>query len=359
MIASDPGPVACANPSCPHMVEQSGARPGRPREYCSNSCGRAYRKRHPAEPAAATNHEYAIQVADDCMRRMQTLAMLVGAGQSLDALRQLQQLVRDLDDLTGATVTQARGAKKKGTEIAGALNITSDKVSRQWSAKKNDRRRKTRLERLQPPPPAVQPPTARQLPRQRAHRPPAPSEQDTNGSSDAVADPVSALGRALSHLHRTHDGSLRSLGREAGVSASYVSRIFSGERLPTWKVTRRLTLALGAAPEDLRPLWDAAHGQRPPTPTSLPAALRGLLLANACPSYGQLSARTQFALSPAEIAVIIDGAAVPEWDTVNRLVTALHGRPDTLRPLWNAAKSAPTESPPADARPRWPAGSFG
>jgi hypothetical protein len=143
------------------------------------------------------------------------------------------------------------------------------------------------------------------------------------------------------------------------VSASYVSRILSGERLPTWKVTSRLTLALGAAPEDLRPLWDAAHGQKPPTPASLPAALRGLLLANANPSYGQLSARTHFALSPTEIAVIIDGAAVPEWDTVNHLVTALHGRPDTLRPLWNAAKSAPTRPRSPGTRPTWPAGSFG
>ncbi|MEU6678787.1 helix-turn-helix domain-containing protein [Streptomyces sp. NPDC046925] len=363
MTASDQGPAACANPSCPNIVEQGGARAGRPRRYCSDSCGRAYRKRHPAEPAAATNHEYAVQVADDCSRRMETVYKLVRDGQPLGALRQLRQLESDLADLTAATVTQARDNKRKASDIAGALSVTPDTVSRKWSVKTNNRRRQTRLARLQPPPPTHQPSGARQLPRQRpSHRPPsaASSEQDPGGSPGAAADPASALGRALSHLHRTHDRSQRSLGQEAGVSASYVSRIFSGERLPTWKVANRLTLALGAAPEDLRPLWDAARGEKPPAKSSLPAALRGLLLANASPSYSQLSARTQYALSAAEIAVAFGGASVPEWDTVDRLVTALHGRPDTVRPLWNAAKTAlPDAARPSVPLPALPAESFG
>lgn len=360
MTASDQGPVACANPDCANTVDQGARRRGRRRRYCSDRCGRSFRKRQLTDPGGTSAREYATQVADDCAQALESVYTHAANGEPLAALRQLTQWQHtDLKDLFSALVEQARSDKKRSAEIARAMRTTPDTISRQWKAEENERRRKARLTRLHNPPTTL-PTRSPAIPHQRTLRaaPPA-ADQKTTGPDDAVADPASALGRALSHLQRTTDKSMRALGQEAGVSASYISRILSGERLPTWSVTRRLATALGACPDDLKPLWDAAHGRKPPSPDSLSAALRGLLLANAHPSLGQLSARTNHRLSPPEIAAVLNGEQVPDWEKVTDLVTALHGRPDTLRPLWNAA-TLPTPAPnAATSSSSFPAGAFG
>ncbi|MET7930520.1 helix-turn-helix transcriptional regulator [Streptomyces sp. NPDC005349] len=358
MSASDQWPISCANLDCPNTVEQA-VRSGRRRRYCSDRCGRSYRKRQLADPGGTSTREYAAQVADECAQVLDVVVAHAEDGQPLAALRQLSQLNIDLKDLTSALVEQARSDKKKSPEIARAMSATPDTISRQYSAAENARRRQSRLSRLQSPQAAPLPTRSRTIPRQRTLRPAAGSEPGTAGADDATADPASTFGRALSHLHRSSDKSMRVLGEEAGVSASYVSRIMSGDRLPTWRVTRRLVHALDASPEDLRPLWDAAHGQKPPSPDSLSAALRGLLLANAHPSFRQLSARINHSLSPAEIAAVIEGDQVPDWEQVKHLVAALHGRPESVLPLWNAAAVIPEARNRSTFPSRLPAGAFG
>ncbi|MFG2651203.1 helix-turn-helix domain-containing protein [Streptomyces sp. NPDC048436] len=360
MTASDQRPVACANPDCSNTVEQAAQRPGRRRRYCSDRCGRSFRKRQLAAPDLISSKEYATQVAEDCTQALENVYLLAANGQPLAALRALtgyQQV--DLKDLFSALVQQARSDKKKSAEIAGAMNTTADKVSRQWKAEENARRRQARLARLQAPR-APLPTRSTALPRQRtAHAAPPPTAQESGGG-DTVADPATALGRALSHLQRTKKKSMRMLGEEAGVSASYISRILSGERLPSWRITCRLATALSAAPDELRPLWDEAHGRRPPNPESLAATLRGLVLANARPSIGQLSARTNYSLSPTEISAVLKGEQVPEWEKVTDLVTALHGHPETVRPLWSAATALPDQTPHSRTMPSsLSAGAFG
>jgi transcriptional regulator with XRE-family HTH domain len=42
-----------------------------------------------------------------------------------------------------------------------------------------------------------------------------------------------------------------------GCSASYLSRILSGERVPTWDLTRKFAQACGADPGVLRTVWES------------------------------------------------------------------------------------------------------
>ncbi|MFB6882192.1 helix-turn-helix domain-containing protein, partial [Streptomyces noursei] len=151
-------------------------------------------------------------------------------------------------------------------------------------------------------------------------------------------DSRTALASALSHLQRASDKTLRALAVEARVSASYVSRILSGERSPSWKVTRRMVHACGGDPETVRPLWDAAHGRRLARAGSLHAALRGLYLSAACPDPAAICRSSGHALTECEVNGLLHGSLVPDWETVGAVVGVLHGRPDDIRPLWDHAR---------------------
>ncbi|MEU5689650.1 hypothetical protein DEJ48_39220 [Streptomyces venezuelae] len=63
-------------------------------------------------------------------------------------------------------------------------------------------------------------------------------------------------------------------------------------------------------------------------------------------------------MSTHEIRTILEGAYIPEWETLGRLVSALHGRPETIRPLWAAAIRSQLHSAAAGAS-CLPAGAFG
>ncbi|WP_411977197.1 helix-turn-helix domain-containing protein [Streptomyces decoyicus] len=67
------------------------------------------------------------------------------------------------------------------------------------------------------------------------------------------------LSCALSYLRRTNETTVGSLAFLTGVSASYIYRITSGERTPTWEVTQRFAIACETEPENLMFLWNRAH----------------------------------------------------------------------------------------------------
>ncbi|MEV0254755.1 helix-turn-helix transcriptional regulator [Streptomyces sp. NPDC050732] len=363
MTPKDQAP-RCANPGCTKPVPQTAKpRPGRPSRYCSDACGRAYRKLSGLQ--GESDHDaYAEQVVGECVHHLQSVKDLITEGRPLEALEQIALFEREVQDLTAAVVQQARGHKKKSADIARALNVGTDNVSRHWSAEAAGRRRQLRAQRRQPPPAAAAP--VRAVPRQRPpHRTaaPGPGEQTTETTDEGIPardldHPGQVLARALSQLQRTSTLTLRALGRKAGVSGSYISRVLTGDRLPSWRITRVIATACGADPADLLPLWNEARGLRPAEPVNLSAALRGLLLADANPDVAQLSSRLDHTLSTHEISTILEGAHVPEWETMGRLVSALHGRPETIRPLWAAARPHPDRITAPDVSPL-PAGAFG
>ncbi|MFD7177481.1 helix-turn-helix domain-containing protein [Streptomyces sp. NPDC059929] len=72
------------------------------------------------------------------------------------------------------------------------------------------------------------------------------------------------LAPLLSNLQRTSGRSIRALSRETRLSPSYLSRIYSGERHPSWPTTVRPARACGADPTQLRQAWAEADARRAP-----------------------------------------------------------------------------------------------
>ncbi|MGD3106143.1 helix-turn-helix domain-containing protein [Streptomyces sp. YGL11-2] len=379
MTPKDPGLVSCAKPGCPNKVA-SGTGPGRRRKYCSEACGRAVRKIRSSRriPDTKAHDEDARQVVDDLACRVAVLREQIYAGDALAGLRQAVRLSGDVDDVTAAMVQQARDRGYKGPAIAEALSLTVDKVGRTYSAecvirtmaKRRDRRTAVPpvfAARTDPPPAFARtdPPAlsgrglstslkergvggdghsggVRRLGQRQTHAGGGAGAGGAAGPDNGPPGPDSAraLAAALSHLQRTSDKTLRALGGEARVSASYVSRVLSGERSPSWKVTRRMVRACDGDPEAVRPLWDAAHGRRPAQAGSLHAALRGLYLSAACPDPVQIRISSGNIVTEHEITGLLHGSLVPDWETVGRIVGVLHGRPDDIRPLWDHARLA-------------------
>ncbi|WP_078893570.1 helix-turn-helix transcriptional regulator [Streptomyces sp. CT34] len=388
MTPKDPGFVSCAKPGCPNQVA-SGTGPGRRRKYCSEACGRAVRKIRSSQriPDTKAHDEDARHVVDDLAVRVAVLREQIYAGEALAGLRQVVTLSSEVNDVTAAVVQQARDRGYKGPAIAKALSMTVDKVGRTYSAECVIRRMAKRRDRRPAGPPPPFPARTDPPPAFARTDPSMPSGRHaalTPGSRTGVdgegrctggvrhsgqrrsysgggagaggaagpdngppgQDSVRALASALSHLQRTSDKTLKALGGEARVSASYISRILSGERSPSWKVTRRMVHACGGDPEAIRPLWDAAHGRRLARAGSLHAALRGLYLSAACPDLVQIRVSSGNIVTEREITGLLHGSLVPDWETVGRIVGVLHGRPDDIRPLWDHARMAqlaPTE----------------
>ncbi|GAA4800155.1 helix-turn-helix transcriptional regulator [Streptomyces ziwulingensis] len=356
MTLKDPGPAHCLNPDCGRPIDRPGGS-GRPRHYCNDVCGRAYRRAREKDPTpdAIAHDRFSDEVADDLVRTVERLRGLTRTRTPLAALALLRVVEQDLEDLKAGLVQQARDQRWKNAEIARALSLAPDQLTRKFSAEAVRRRMASRpLRPRTRPVPARTPqtgggPAVVRIPRQRrsdarkAGGPPSRAREP-----DGIpAGPGEVLARALTQLQRLSGKSYRRLAEDTAISTSYVSRVLSGERCPSWTVARALTEACGGDPAEIQPLWAGARGRVPTPRAGLPAALRGLHLAAARPATGDLGARTR--LSAGVITGMLSGVALPAWEDVEELAHALHAQAQPLRPLWNAARAAAAGPPPRPA----------
>ncbi|MEV7091198.1 helix-turn-helix transcriptional regulator [Streptomyces sp. NPDC093085] len=327
MTPKGPAGTFCIGPGCSvTFTRKSGA--GRPRLYCSDACGARYRKANPQ----ADNTEDAVGAARAAGDLADLARRLLEASERGDAPRALAlfcECDQALKETRKALVVLGRSSKMKTSEIAAVLHVSVDSVNRMAT---------TYVNRERPAPPRVPVPRIRH-PEVASPRPrrPAGGTGGMDGSAPGQG-PAAILTSALSHLQRISGKTHKTLALDARVDPSYISRILSGERMPSWKVTRCMTLSCGGDPAELRPLWDAARGYRVARPSTLHAALRGLHLAAAQPTVDHLHTRTR--LPAADITAALHGGRLPDWPTVKGLVTALHGQPESIRPLWDAAQAA-------------------
>ncbi|MFK8909428.1 helix-turn-helix domain-containing protein [Streptomyces sp. YS-3] len=163
----------------------------------------------------------------------------------------------------------------------------------------------------------------------------------------ARARASSSLSCALSFLLRRSGLSMQEAAQGTGLSRSYVSKIVSGDRVPTWPAAQALAEAVGANAGDMRPLWEAAQGlARAPRPSldeavaRLGSALRGMYLAAGCPPYEQVSRLSGEVVPPAVVEGALRGEVVPCWETTSALLTALNAQPQDLRGIWDDANYA-------------------
>ena len=325
----------CQNPDCARRFTQ--AHVGRPRKYCTDACRLASRGGRGARsaPRRAEHDGYVREIVQDIRARSAALGRGVTADQDdvLARIHQAHLLARDADDLMAALVQQARDRQVPMRDIAALLNISPDTVRRHWrnrplGDRMRARRRRNSQQRPTPTGPRV------------GTRPAGTGRPRAGGAVDDGS--LARFAGALSHLQRTSGKSLRVLGQECGISASYVSRVLSGERCPTWPVACRLISACAGDPTELHTLWEAARGYvttvgAQPTAHALRAALRGLHLAAARPRAETVSRLTGHRLDAADVEGLLHGATLPDWEAVDAFVHALRGSCVPIRRLWNTA----------------------
>lgn len=356
---SVPGTAPRTCPTCNGPIVYTGR--GRPKEYCGRPCQRRKGKAPAEAPQTGPQrltvleaiHRTTGHLLDAEYRHRQDP---ISAENLAGLLTDSEKLHKSREQYQALLVRQMRAEGMPWKDIAAAARISASTARRRWSSARLDRE----LRHLAPPvaQPAQPSGRGRHLPRQSPAEDGAPP-----GTSDKAAPPpeetpltsAQQLAAALSHLQRASKLPMRELGQAAGVSASYVSRVLSGERVPSWDVTRRIALACGGDPPAIRTLWRTARGLTTSAKIApvdavdaVHAALRGLYLSAGRPDPHDISLGCHNTMTEREITATLDGERLPDWPTLGRLVLALDGRPATMRPLWEAAhrNPAPAAGPP-------------
>ncbi|MFD8024540.1 helix-turn-helix domain-containing protein [Streptomyces lavendulae] len=150
-------------------------------------------------------------------------------------------------------------------------------------------------------------------------------------------------------LVRTSKQTNKEVSTKMGISASYLSRILSGERVPTWSLTQNFARACGADPDVLRTVWESEKLNEKPsarTPLEgppLPAALRlhqairTLHHRAGRPASQDIALASHWTLSVTDVASVIEGQAIPAWQTLKTVVKLLGGDRDYFEALWKEA----------------------
>ncbi|MGP4001378.1 helix-turn-helix domain-containing protein [Streptomyces sp. 8N706] len=332
--------------------------------YCSSKC-RSANHRERAQSPARSYDEDVIRISRALLTTAQALAHTAHHQVPALPLALIQHLVamqRDLDDFRAVAIRQAQSKKATWPQIAKVLNTSPSTLKSNYSAEKVD----TVLERR-----AERGPARKRRPAVPGPR--SPARTVTAAGRSRPGPPGYALSCALSHLQRGSSGlTARELAVITGVSTSYVYRIMSGERIPSWDVVVAFAHACEAEPDDLVFLWNKAHGLHavppPTTPTrkeaihTLQAALRGLHLAAARPEVKQLTGRGHPGLTDSTVTALLHSPApdahLLRWPLVQALTTALQGEPQEIRPLFDRVTRSRRDDSDGQG-PTLPASAFG
>jgi len=346
-------PLICEN--CKNEIPPRSGNKGRPARYCGSRCRstahrqrtREQRRKAAADPMRIVRYDPALRLmAEELVQqagRLQGLAVRAEDNDPdlapLSVLRQIADLREDLNDLTAIAVQQVRAHHHHAhwRVIAEILDVSQSTARKNWSNERAVRRLAQRQRRNAQR--SSRPATFEQRPPS-PEQPPAPDERPPGLAPPSA--PWDQLSSALSHLHQACGKPVRVLAQEASVSSSYISRLLTGERLPTWSMAQQLTVSCGGDPAEIRPLWEAARGLRPRLLTDtaaaeLTATVRGLHLAAQRPSPARVCALSHLPLDPDDVIALLDGTT-PDWPVVESVIGVLRGRPEDVRPLWESAR---------------------
>ncbi|MFJ1550558.1 helix-turn-helix domain-containing protein [Streptomyces sp. NPDC088246] len=322
---------------CGQGIEQRTGR-GRKKIYCTTTCRQRAQKGRDGRGSAgaATAHAgrpLARVIAEELLTLASDLLDAEYEGQGVaELLPRAAAVTKEAEYYMGAA---ARDARRRGTsweEIARAACVSESTARTRWGESEVMRRI-----------------AQRSVDRQRARQ-----AQTTPASAVREAEPALAttsraarqLAQALAHLHQASGLSIQEVADSTDLSRSYVSRILSVQRTPSWPVVCQLVEVFGEDPRALRAMWESANGMAA-TPQDLLesnarlyAALQGLHLV-----AGRPDAKRICELSGGEIDVetaerILDGGRIPTWEKTGRFVTAVGGCPADIRPLWEAVYTA-------------------
>jgi transcriptional regulator with XRE-family HTH domain len=319
---------------CGRLIEQkTNGKGGRKRVYCDAQCRRRFereRERQRRDQAkGGTIDRWALPLAQEVHGLADELAAAEHRRDDLPKrLRLADRLQLAVEHFIAAAVHDARQDKAAWGQVAEAAGVSVEVARTRWS--------QSRVEAV--------------LTRQRRRSPRRSTSTRMSGPADVLPghqSPLLALASALTCQFRASGLTMADVARKVGVSPSFVSRILTGEREPSWPVVHTLTTVLGGRPQELRHLWECLHMPTPAGRDPLDQALQqfqdaihGLHLA----AYKQpLSRVCQRAAPPLELEAveqIMRGDVVPDWPTAAALATALGGSAAHLRPLWDSVHYA-------------------
>lgn len=400
---------------CHAQLPSAGPKVGRPQKYCSAACRRsAHRasrrqadtltpaqthRQRPARTQASAAPNAALpphttpgrldEILGEIIRDLQddgrALLRQLGDDDTEQILGQVQQMRARLDCLTAGLVGRARLRQVTWARIGLELSVSEDTARHRYTDDYIVRRLK-QVGHLPSVPTSLR--ALYEEPAQHIAGGPANAGEEIPDAVQAAGAAYNRLAPVLSMLARASELPLHELARQSRCSASYLSRMLSGHRVPSWQITERFARACGADPVVLRKVWETEKlRRRQPRRTAadqseidsldgistqaqalqrLLAALRTLHVRAGQPTAQQICIASHWRLQAAQVTDALDGAVMCDWPTLSQLVQAMGGAVDYFHPLWQAATECrePADPPPPatapdqpsdDARPAEPA----
>ncbi|GAB2897871.1 hypothetical protein GCM10027074_76320 [Streptomyces deserti] len=375
-----------------------GPGKGRPRKYCGDACRQAaHRRRVHGEPPAQTaalptspagtppearpvsrslapraaahgpsaGDELLIEIAKDIQDSARDLARLLPTSDGEEPLRRIAQLHEQLDGLTAAVVGRARYRRLTWSTISSILRVSEDTARHRYT-ERYILRRLARFNRTEAALTSLASlfnstaPHTAESPEDLSDRDAAGESRDSGterGESPDQSTPIEPSGAAynrlapiLSMLIRTAQLTNKEVSSRIGCSASYLSRILSGERVPTWALTRRFAQTCGADPEVLRTVWESeklseknrettVKPDDPPMPAAerLRTAVHTLHLRAGRPAPNDVAVASRWLLSAGAVASILEATVLPHRDVLETFVRVLGGDVDHFKQLLDDA----------------------
>ncbi|MFF5257052.1 helix-turn-helix domain-containing protein [Streptomyces leeuwenhoekii] len=368
---------------------------GRPRKYCGNTCRQAAHRRRggtlakatapraaepePSRPSAASRaavhapsagDELIAELAKDIQDGARELARLLPSLNGDEPLRRVAQLDEQLEGLTAALVGRARHRRVTWSTISTILRISEDTARHRYTERFILRRLArfnrtgmpltslTRLFTSAAPHGSGSHDRGGSTPLGESGEPATDRGEGTDQS--APRQPSGAafnrLSPILSMLVRTAQLSNKEVSSRIGCSASYLSRVLSGERVPTWDLTRKFAQACGADPDVLRTVWESEklsskdRDPDPPDPDApalpaverLRAAVHTLHLRAGRPAPSDVAVASRWLLSTSAVASILEGTLLPHPDILTTFVRVLGGDVPHFSRLLDEARNEAT-----------------
>ncbi|KAF3469976.1 helix-turn-helix transcriptional regulator [Streptomyces sp. Tu 3180] len=305
----------------------------RSRVQTADNAPRPARTAPSADPARARRCTEALRdIAEDCTVVSESLLLNAYSAAALNT-ELLQRLValRDLvDEAIGVVVVRQRAQGEPLADLAPIAKRTEDRLRKKYDPPSVDRALATR------------------------RRPnPATPAHNTEAAADTpiLRRPGQRLASALTRMKEGSGRRQREFAEKMGVHESYVSRMLSGQRDPSWKHVKIICDVCGVDPEWMKPLWEAAADVQPSNAndpvTYLRTYLQGLHYALGSPDPEVILTAAQHTISAHDLSRALYGPGVPDWPVIDRLTVVLQSLPTITRPLWRRAQAA-AESAPTD-----------
>ncbi|MFD4611922.1 hypothetical protein ACFWOT_28385 [Streptomyces sp. NPDC058440] len=287
-------------------------RPGRPRLYCDNECGRAERQLR-AQLGTKPTRIWAPRHGLVALQGLLDHAGALAEGEYCEA--GLKELLVRADDVRAAVdryvegaVADARARGMSWREVAVTADVHQRTARARWGHQAVER--SLLCLDAQPALPGAL------APRQSADR--------------------DLLAKAVSFLLASTRSSPAGVAHRTGIAASAVSQLADGQRVPDWTTVSAVVTAAGGEPGDFRALWEWASGCSAGSPLTVTSALarfhgalRGLLWA----AEGSVLGRDNEVTATLVQSVSGDGL-VPNWNTTRLIVRSAGADPERVRPLW-------------------------